>query len=148
MKELFGITHIGEEEVPNVKVMRIGEDEVSLSQPVTDAVPPEEEEVLVPQGPTLVVLSEEEGVLAPPRVVVPPQGPAVAVPLKEEVSQGPPCRGPTRGRGGPSPPVVVPPEGRGCLVSVPPLVSSLPFFFSHNRRRFFSPFFLIHTVDL
>jgi hypothetical protein len=90
MKELFGITHIGEEEVPNVKVMRIGEDEVSLSQPVTDAVPPEEEEVLVPQGPTLVVLSEEEEVLAPPRVVVPPQGPAVAVPLKEEVSQGPP----------------------------------------------------------
>jgi hypothetical protein len=47
MKELFGITHIGEEEVPNVKRMRVGEEEVSPSRPVTVVVPPEEEEVLV-----------------------------------------------------------------------------------------------------
>jgi hypothetical protein len=31
MIELFGIMHIGEEEVPNVKRMRIGEEDVSLS---------------------------------------------------------------------------------------------------------------------
>jgi hypothetical protein len=47
MKELFGIMHVGEEEVPNTKVMRVGEEEVSLSQPVTAAFPLEEEEVLV-----------------------------------------------------------------------------------------------------
>jgi hypothetical protein len=47
MKELFGIAHIVEEKVPNVKRMRIGEEEVSLSQPITVAVPPEEEEVPV-----------------------------------------------------------------------------------------------------
>jgi hypothetical protein len=47
-KELFDITHIGEEEVPNAKRLRVWEEEVSLSLPVTIAVPPEEEEVLVP----------------------------------------------------------------------------------------------------
>jgi hypothetical protein len=31
MKELFGITHVGEEEVPIMKHMRVGEEEVSLS---------------------------------------------------------------------------------------------------------------------
>ena len=31
MKELFGIAHVGEEEVPNVKRMGIVEEEVSLS---------------------------------------------------------------------------------------------------------------------
>jgi hypothetical protein len=42
VKELFGIMHVrdDEEEVPNVKCMRIGEEEVSLSQPITVAVPP------------------------------------------------------------------------------------------------------------
>jgi hypothetical protein len=58
MKELFGVVHVrdDEEEVPNVKRMRIVEEEVSLSKPVTAAVrpaspvvvPPEEEEVPVP----------------------------------------------------------------------------------------------------
>jgi hypothetical protein len=48
MKELFGVTHVGEEEIPNAKCMRIGEEEVSLSQPVTVAVPPEEDELPVP----------------------------------------------------------------------------------------------------
>jgi hypothetical protein len=47
LKELFGVTHVGEE-VPNVKPMHIGEEEVSLSQPVTAAVPLEEEEAPVP----------------------------------------------------------------------------------------------------
>jgi hypothetical protein len=60
MKELFGVMHIGEVEVPNAKRIRVQEEEVSLSQPVTAIVPPEEEEVpvpleedevLVPQGP-------------------------------------------------------------------------------------------------
>jgi hypothetical protein len=31
MKELFGIVHVGEEVVPNVKRMRVREEEVSLS---------------------------------------------------------------------------------------------------------------------
>jgi hypothetical protein len=62
MKELFGITHNGEEEVPNAKRMRIGEEEVSLSQPVTVAVLQKEEEVPVPQGPTIMVSPEEEEV--------------------------------------------------------------------------------------
>jgi hypothetical protein len=37
-----------EEEVPKVKHMRVVEEEVSLSQPKTVVVPPEEEEVPVP----------------------------------------------------------------------------------------------------
>jgi hypothetical protein len=31
MKELFGVTLVGEEEVPNTKHMRVREEEVSLS---------------------------------------------------------------------------------------------------------------------
>jgi hypothetical protein len=52
MKELFGIAHNreDEEEVPNVKRMHVGEEVVSLSQPITAVVPLVEEEVLVPQG--------------------------------------------------------------------------------------------------
>jgi hypothetical protein len=44
MKELFGATHIrdDEEEVPNMKRMHVGEEEVSLSQLVTAMVPLEE----------------------------------------------------------------------------------------------------------
>jgi hypothetical protein len=55
MKELFGIAHVrdDEEEVPNVKHMRVVEEEVSLLQPITVAVPPEEGEVPVPQGPSI-----------------------------------------------------------------------------------------------
>jgi hypothetical protein len=50
MKELFGIVHIrdDEEEVPNVKHMRVVEEEVSLSQPETVVAPPEEKEFPVP----------------------------------------------------------------------------------------------------
>jgi hypothetical protein len=50
MKELFGITHIrdDEEEIPNVKHMHVGEEEVSLSQSITIVVPPEEEDVPAP----------------------------------------------------------------------------------------------------
>jgi hypothetical protein len=62
MEELFGITHVGEEEVPNMKYMCVGEEEVSLSQSVTAAVPPKEEEVPVPQGPAVVVPPEEEDI--------------------------------------------------------------------------------------
>jgi hypothetical protein len=51
MKELFGITHVGEAEVPNVKRMHVREGEVSLSQPVTVVVPSEEEEVLFHRDP-------------------------------------------------------------------------------------------------
>jgi hypothetical protein len=86
------------------------EEEVSLSQPKTTAPSPEEEEVPVPQGTSVVVPLEEE---------VPPE--------EEEVLA--------------APLVMVPPEGRGCLVPVPAMVSSSPFFFSQKGRRFFSPFF-------
>jgi hypothetical protein len=49
MKELFGVAHIrdNEEEVPNAKRMHVGEEAVSLSQLITAAVPPEEENVPV-----------------------------------------------------------------------------------------------------
>jgi hypothetical protein len=51
MKELFGITHVrDDEEVPNVKRMNVGEEEVSLLQPITVAVPLEEENVQVSHG--------------------------------------------------------------------------------------------------
>jgi hypothetical protein len=41
MKELFHIMHVrdDEEEVPNAKRMHVVEEEVSLSQPITAAVP-------------------------------------------------------------------------------------------------------------
>jgi hypothetical protein len=120
-----------EEEVPNVKRMRVVEEEVSLSQPKIAMPLLEEEEVPVPQGTTVVVPPKEE---VPPEEEVFPT-PAVAVPpdLEEVLA---------------APLVVVPPEGRGCLVPVPAMVSSLPFFFSQKGMRFFSPFFLINVVDL
>jgi hypothetical protein len=110
MKELFGIAHFrdDEDEVPNMKCMRVVED-VLLSQPVTTAVPPglhrfqleeeflsgppitvppEEEEVLVPQGPSIMVPLEKD---VPPEeeefpalAVTVPQRPTVAVLLEEE----------------------------------------------------------------
>jgi hypothetical protein len=72
-------------------------------------VPPKEEEFLasaiaVPQGRPVVVLPEEEDVLAAPLVAVPP-------------------------------------DGRGCLVPVPALVSSPPFFFFKNVGDSSHPFF-------
>jgi hypothetical protein len=76
LKELFGVTHIGEE-VPNTKPMRIGEEEVSLSQPITVVVPLEEEEDPVSQGPVVMVPPEEDEVLvpqAPPPITIPPKG--------------------------------------------------------------------------
>jgi hypothetical protein len=50
MKELIGVAHVrdDEEEVPNVKRMHIGEEEVSLLQPIIVAVSPEEEDAQVP----------------------------------------------------------------------------------------------------
>jgi hypothetical protein len=60
-----------------VKRMCVVEEEVSLSQPKTTAVLPEEEEVPVPQGPVVVVPPgeevplEEEEVPAPPPIAVP-----------------------------------------------------------------------------
>jgi hypothetical protein len=65
-----------EEEVPNAKHMRIAEEEVSLSLPKIAVVPPEEEEVLVPQGPSVTVPPEEE---VPPKEVEFP-APTVAIP--------------------------------------------------------------------
>jgi hypothetical protein len=97
-----------EEEVPNMKCMCVVEEEVSLSQLKITAVPPEEEEVPVLKGPTIVVPPEavvpleEEEVLAP--AVLVPQGPPIAVlPEEEEV---------------PTPLVAVLPVGRGCVVPV------------------------------
>jgi hypothetical protein len=85
MKELFGDTHIrdDEEEVHNMKHMHVGEEEVSLSQPIIVAVLPEEEEVPVPQGLRCLPPEEED-------VLVPLESPPAAVPLEEEVPQGPP----------------------------------------------------------
>jgi hypothetical protein len=45
--------------------MCVGEEEVSLSQPITVAVPSKEEEVLVPQSPAVVVPPEEEEEVPP-----------------------------------------------------------------------------------
>jgi hypothetical protein len=123
MKELFGITHIrdNEEEVPNAKHMRIVEEEVSLSQPITVVVPQEEEVPLEEEeylAPTVVVLQ------APPPVAVPPE--------EEEVPS--------------APLVAVPPEGRGCLVPVPTLVSFSPFF--SKMQEILLAIFLINVVDL
>jgi hypothetical protein len=70
-----------EEEVPNTKRMHIVE-EVSLSQLEAAMVPQKEEEVLVPQGPYITILPEEEEFPAP--AVVVPQGPPVTIPLEEE----------------------------------------------------------------
>jgi hypothetical protein len=133
-KELIGITFVrdDEEEVSNVKCMHVGEEEVLLSLPKTATVPPEEEEVPVPQGPSIMVPSEEE---VPPEEEEPP-APAIAL------QQASPIAVPPEEEEVPTAPLVtVPPEGRGCLVPVPPLVSSSPFFFSEERRRFVSPFF-------
>jgi hypothetical protein len=110
-----------EEEVPNAKHMRVVEEQVSLSQPKTAAVPPEEEDVPVPQGSSVAVPREgevplEEEEFSAPIVVV-PQGPPITVPPEEEEVLATPL-------------VMVPPKGRGCLVLVPAMVSSSPFFFS------------------
>jgi hypothetical protein len=147
-KELFGIMHVEEEEVPNAKCMCVGEEDVSLSQPITVAVPSELEEVPVPQGPTIVVPPEEEDVpvsLRPPPIVVMPgeevpQGPVITVLPEEEEVPVPQ-----------TPPIMVPSKGRGCLVVVDdkvrddeghilPLVSSSPFFFLKNAEDSSHPF--------
>jgi hypothetical protein len=52
-----------EEEVPNANRMHVGEEEVSLSQPITAAVPLEEEEVPVLRGPAVVVPPAEGDIL-------------------------------------------------------------------------------------
>jgi hypothetical protein len=77
MKELFGVAHVRdvEEEVSNIKRMHIGEEEVSLSQPITVAVPMEGEDIPVSQGLRQLPLEEED-------VLVPLECPPVAVPLE------------------------------------------------------------------
>jgi hypothetical protein len=92
--------------------MHIGEEEASLSQPVTTAVPLDEEDVPVTHGLHQLPLER------PPPVTVPPEEEEVLASL-----------------------VTVPSEGRGCLVPVPPLVSSLPFFFLKNAGHSSHPFF-------
>jgi hypothetical protein len=111
MKKLFGVMHVGEEEVPNMKCMRVGEEEVLLSQSVTAAVLSKEEEVQVPQVPTVTVPSKEEEVPVP-------QGPTITVESEEGEAMDLIDEGP-----------------------VPPLVCYSPFFFSQKCRRFFSLFF-------
>jgi hypothetical protein len=62
-----------------------------------------------------------------------PIGPPIVVSLEEDDHLGPL--------------VTIASEGRGCLVPVPPLVSSSPSFFSKILDIFLA-FFLINTVDL
>jgi hypothetical protein len=91
MKELFGIAHIigDEEEAPNVMCMHVGEEEVSMSQPITAAVPPEEDDVLVPQGLHRLLPEEED----------------IPVPLERPPYHSPstPCHGPKGKMGMPCP---------------------------------------------
>jgi hypothetical protein len=61
---------LGEEEVPNMKCMCVGEEEVSLLQPITVVVPPEEEEVPVLQAPPPVTVLLEEGEAMPSRGLI------------------------------------------------------------------------------
>jgi hypothetical protein len=88
-------------------------------------VQPGEEEVSIPESTSVVVPPKEEEFSAP-AVVVLSEEESVPVALL----------------------VMVPSKGRGSLVPVPALVSSLPFFFSQKRIGFFTPFFLINVVDL
>jgi hypothetical protein len=120
MKELFGIAHVrdDEEEDPNVKHMRVVEEEVSLLQPITVAVPPEEGEVPVLQGPSIARRKRSSQ----------PRYRGHAGPSLSQSRQ--------RKRRSQQP-----------LVPILALVSSLHFF-SQKRMRFFSPFYLINMVDL
>jgi hypothetical protein len=156
MKELFGIVHVkdNEEEVPNAMCMCVGEEEVSLSQPVIAAVPPEEEEVKVKQGLYRLLLDEENIPIL------------LECPLSQSRQRKKSCKAPLlwyRQRKRRSHSLRLPcccPAGRkGCLVTVdnnglddegpiPPLISSSPSFFfskmqdirlapfSHKRGRF------------
>jgi hypothetical protein len=128
-----------EEEAPNVKRMRVVEEEVSLSQPQTDAVPLEEEEVPAPQGPVVVVPPEEE--VPPEEVEVP------ATPCRGPIV-GPHCRGPVRGRGGHSPPCHGPIGRKGMPYPCTVLSKFFALLFSQKCRRFFSSFFHINVLDL
>jgi hypothetical protein len=103
-----------EEEVTNVKRMHIGEEEVSMSRPVTVVVPWEEEKVPIPQGLCRLPAEEEDAPVlleCPPPIMVPPE---------EELSQRlrvtvPPREEKVTVLHAPS--IVVPSEGRGCLVT-------------------------------
>jgi hypothetical protein len=119
------------EKVPNARRMRIVEEEVSLSQSKTIAVPPEEEEVPVPQGLSITVSPEEE---VPPEEEEFPAPAVVVSPEEEEVLAA----------------LLLTdlPEGRGCLVPIPTMVSSSPFFFFSKMQEILLAFFLINMVDL
>jgi hypothetical protein len=148
MKELFGIVHDrdDEEEVPNAKCRCIIEQEVLLSQPITAAVsagppvmvPPEEEEVLVPQGTYVAVPPEEDVPLEEDDF----PAPAIMVPhatlswshQRKRRSQQPPYHSPTGRKGMPCP-------GIGLRKFFALL------FFSKMQKILFA-LFLINVVDL
>jgi hypothetical protein len=154
MKELFGIMHVRDDEVvvPNTQRMCIGEEEFSLSLPVT----------VVARGRGRSSPAAGPSYHSPARGRSPTGPPIMVRSCQRKKSCRAPYRDPTGGRGGHSPvgpPIMVPSERRGCLVTIDdngpddegpvlPLVSSSPFFFSQKYRRFFSPFFLINAVDL
>jgi hypothetical protein len=130
-----------------VKRMHVGEEEVSLSQPITAMVPLEEEDVSVPQG-LRRLLPEEEDVTVPLEHPLSRSQPPLSQSHRRKKShRAPPIVAPPEEEEAPVPLVVVLSEGRGCLVPVLPLVNSLPFFFSkmqdilltlfpHKRDRF------------
>jgi hypothetical protein len=83
-----------EEEVLNARCIHVVEEVISLSQPDTAAVPPEEEEVPVPQGPSVVISPEEEVTpkeeeFPAPAVVIPQRHPITVPPEEEEVPTAP-----------------------------------------------------------
>jgi hypothetical protein len=157
MKELFGVTNIGEEEVSNVKCMHVGGRGGLTVIAYHYCGPTGGRGGPSTAGPRFRNLARGRG-HSSPAAGSPCHGPIEG---RSPTRPRYPC--PTEGRGGPSPtappPVAVLPEGRGCFVVVddnglddegpmPPLVSSSPFSFSQKHRRFFSSFFLINAADL
>jgi hypothetical protein len=132
-----------------VKRMCVVEEEVSLSQPKTTAVLPEEEEVPVSKGPVVVVPPGEEEVPAPP----PPLSRSrYRAPLswscRRKKSHRAPYHGPVGGRGGPSPPCRGPVGRKGMSYLGTALGKFFTLLFFSKTHEILLALFLINAVDL
>jgi hypothetical protein len=141
-----------EEEVTNVKRMHIGEEEVSMSRPVTVVVPWEEEKVPIPQGLCRLPAEEED---APVLLERPPppswshqrkNSRSASVSRsrrgkKRSLSYMPPLSWSHRKEGDALSPIDV----NGPVL---PLVSSSPFFFLKNVGDSSRSFSHTNAVDL